>query len=168
MKASLNPAILQTKKNIYIDNVDIICLQLKTHSKKIIIGRIYRPPAHNINSDMKLFHQIMEVSNSFESVIFGDFNLPVTSWGNSLKSHMGHDLYDNLLESGLSQHVNKPTRGDNILDLIFSTNDGLVSNVSTDPEFSTIDHRIVSFNIDLEVYKDNISKELIFIYRRGN
>ena len=72
---------------------------------------------------------------------------------------MGHDFYNNLLESGLSQHVNKPTRGDNILDLVFSTNDDLVSNVNTDPEFSTSDYKIVSFNINLEVYKDNVSEE---------
>ena len=38
---------------------------------------------------------------------------------------MGHDLHNNLLDSALSQHVNKPMRGDNILDLIFSTNNGL-------------------------------------------
>ena len=63
---------------------------------------------------------------------------------------MGHALYNNLLESGLSQHVNKSTIGDNILDLVFSTNDGLVSNVNTGPEFSTSSHRIVSFNINLE------------------
>ena len=30
---------------------------------------------------------------------------------------MGHDVYNNFLERELSEHVNKPTRGDNILDL---------------------------------------------------
>ena len=81
---------------------------------------------------------------------------------------MGHDLYNNLLESGLSQHVNTPTRGDIILDLIFSTNDGLVSNVNTGPEFSTSGNKFVYFNINLEVYKENVSEELIFIHRIGN
>ena len=65
---------------------------------------------------------------------------------------MDHDLYNNLLESDLSQDVSKPTRSDNILDLVFSSNDGLVSNVNTGPEFSTSNHRIVFFNINLEVY----------------
>ena len=45
---------------------------------------------------------------------------------------MGHDLYNNLLESGLSQHINKATRVDNILNLIFSTNDGLVTNTESE------------------------------------
>ena len=51
---------------------------------------------------------------------------------------------------------------------LFSTNDGLVSNVNTSSEFSTSDHKIVSFNINLKVYKDNGSKELIFMYCKGN
>ena len=77
---------------------------------------------------------------------------------------MGHDLYHNFLESGLSQGVNKPMRDDNILDLIFSTNYRLVSNVNTCPEFSISDHKIVSFNVSLELYKESVSEELIFIY----
>ena len=71
---------------------------------------------------------------------------------------MSHDLYNHLLESGLSQHVSKSTRGDDILHFVFTTNDGLVSNVNTGPEFSTSHYRIVSFNINLEVYKDNVSE----------
>ena len=81
---------------------------------------------------------------------------------------MGHDLYNNLLESGLSQHVNKSTRVDNILDLMFSIYDGLVSNVNTGPKLSTIDHNFSSFNINLEVYKENVSEETIFVYHKGN
>ena len=61
------------------------------------------------------------------------------------------------------------TRGDNILDLIFSTNNSVVSKlINTGPEFSTNNQRVVSFNINLEVYKDNVSEEFIFIYRKGN
>ena len=81
---------------------------------------------------------------------------------------MDHDLHNNLLKSGFSQHVNKPMRSDNILDLIFSINDGLVSNVNTGPEFGTNDHIIVSFNINLKVYKGNVSEELAFIYQTDN
>ena len=73
-----------------------------------------------------------------------------------------------MFESGLNQHVSKAKRSDNILDLIFSTKDSVVGNVNTGPEFSTSDHKIVSFNINLELYKDNVSKELISVYRKGN
>ena len=83
---------------------------------------------------------------------------------------MGHNLYEHLLESGLSRHVDKPTRGDKILELVFSTNDSLalVSNVNRGPEISTSDHRAVSFDTNFEVYKENVSEKLIFIYGKGS
>ena len=77
---------------------------------------------------------------------------------------MGHDLYNNLLESVLSQHVNKPTRDDNILDLIFSTNDSLVSNIIQALNSAPATIELYLFYINLKVYKDNVSEELIFIY----
>lgn len=165
VKASLQPTFLDKKK---INNVDTIFLQLTIRSRKIIIGLIYRPPAQSANIDKDLYDQITEICNSSESVIFGDFNLPVNSWGNPISSHSGLDLYDNLLESALSQHVNKPTRDDNILDLIFSTNETLIGNVIVGPEFSTSDHKIVRFNIDLKVYEENLSDELVYVYSKGN
>ena len=111
---------------------------------------------------------MIEVSNAFDCVIFGDFNLPVSTWGDALTSHSSHDFYNKLLESALSQHVRKPTRGNNALDLIFSTNDNLVSDVNIGPEFSNSDHRIVAFHINFEVYKENDSEEKIFLYKKGN
>ena len=56
VKANLNLTVLQTKKT---DNVDDIFLQLKTHLKKIITRLIYRPSAHNITGDKKLYDQII-------------------------------------------------------------------------------------------------------------
>ena len=66
---------------------------------------------------------------------------------------MGHDLYNNLLESGLTQHVNKRTKSDNLQDLIFSTNDGIVNNVNMGPAFSPSNYKIVSFNMYLNFKK---------------
>ena len=165
VKASLQPTILEKEK---IFNVDTIFLRLKIRSKSMIIGLIYRPPGHNTPSDIKLYDQLTELCNTYDSIFFGDFNLPITSWGNPLNSHCCRELYNNLLESALSQHVHNPTRGNNILDLIFSTNDSLITDVNVGPEFSTSDHKIVSFNINLEVYKTNVSEEQVYMYKQGN
>ena len=79
---------------------------------------------------------------------------------------MGHDLYNNLLESGLSQHINKPTRDDNILDLTFSTNDSLVRNINTGPEFRTSDHKIVFFQSNPRgLQRKRERRAYIFIYQ---
>ena len=54
------------------------------------------------------------------------------------------------------------------MDLIFSTNDSLISNVIVGPEFSTSDHKIVKFDIDLAIYKENFREEIVYVYNKGN
>ena len=98
----------------------------------------------------------------------GDLNLPVTRWGDPLNSHTGRDLYKNLLESNLHQHVNHPTRENNILDLVLSTTENLVSEVNVGPIFSSSDHRLVTFNINIKAEKVKDSKEKVPDYRRAN
>ena len=85
VKASLHPTVIEKEKII---SVDKIFLQLIVRSRKIILGLVYRPPAHNPTADRKLYEQLTDISNSFDSVFIGDFNLPVTLWGNPLTSHM--------------------------------------------------------------------------------
>ena len=165
VKASLQPLMKEMPK---VDNVDSVTVQLKIRSKVFVINLIYRPPANNTASDKMIYEQIIETSDAFDCVIFGDFNLPVSTWGDPLSCHSGHEFYNNLLESALTQHVHKPTRGENALDLIFSTNDNLVSDVNIGPEFSTSDHRIVSFSINFEIFKESDSEEKIFLYNKGN
>ena len=63
----------------------------------------------------------------------GDFNLPVARWGDPYNSHPGRDLYTNLLESDLYQHIKNPTRENNILDIILATTDNLVSEFHSTP-----------------------------------
>ncbi len=55
-------------------------------------------------------------------------------------------------------------RDNNILDHIFSTNEALISNVIVGLEFSTSDHKIVKFDIDLKIYEKNSSEEMVCVY----
>ena len=165
VKSSLQETLVDKEK---IDNVDAIFLNLTVHARRLTIGIIYRPPSLSATVDKKLFDQIVGISNSSESIIFGDFNLPVPSWGSPISTHSGHNLYDSFLESNLSQLVETPTRGDNILDLIFSTNEALVNNVTVGSEFSTSDHKKVMFDINLQIYEKKYSEEMIYMYSRGD
>lgn len=51
----------------------------------------------------------------------GDFSLPVKGSGDTLNIHSGYNLYNNLLENAVNQHVKKTTREHDILDLVFTT-----------------------------------------------
>ena len=166
IKASLNPVLLSKPS---IPNVDAVFILLKNNSgKKLALILVYRPPAQSVQIDSDLFEQISEISDTHEAVIIGDFNLPVTKWGASLTSHHGHDLYNNLKESSLTQFVQRPTRKNHVLDLVFGTNEELVEKLQVGEEFCNSDHRAITFSINFMVNEANISKEKIPDFRNAN
>jgi hypothetical protein len=54
---------------------------------------------------------------------------------------------DLILDNYLFQHVSEPTREKNILDLVFTSEEGMVENVEIKEHFSTSDHNIVCWNL---------------------
>ena len=115
-----------------------------------------------------MYEQISDISIHNDAIIFGDFNLPVTVWGGTLNSHSGHELYSNILESSLYQHIHEPTRGETILDIVLSTNDNQINNVDIKPEFSTSDHKSVFFTIECNPGVHNNSYEKVPDFRRAD
>lgn len=152
-----------------IPNIDTLYLLLKDNlGKKIVIGLIYRPPAQNVHTDREIYEQISEICNTEDTVMMGDFNIPVPKWGEPVNLHTGHDLYTNLQESSLTQLVHSPTRNNNILDLVLTTNEDLVENLIVNDEFSNSDHRAITFNLSFTSKKYNISNEKIPDFRIAN
>ncbi len=98
----------------------------------------------------------------------GDFNLPVERWGETLRSHSGYELYNNILESELHQRVNSPTRDNNILDLVLCTCEDLVTDLKVGLEFSTSDHRLITFKVKMENKVFNRSNGKVCDFRRAD
>ena len=62
-----------------------------------------------------------------ECVIMGDFNLPHIDWSLQRPTPApGSKLLQFLADNGLSQHVQEPTRRNNILDLVITTEEALL------------------------------------------
>ena len=165
VKPPLHPQVI-TKPQI--SNADIKYVQILSGSEKLILALVYRPPAQNSNVDNDLYEQISDICNHNDAIIFGDFNLPVTVWGGTLNSHSGHELYSNILESSLYQHIYEPTRGESILDIVLSTNDSQINNVDIGSEFSTSDHKSVFFTIECNTGVHNNSYEKVPDFRRAD
>ena len=137
---------------------------------KVSIVVIYRPPnvpKDNFDRVIKWIRSVVdEVDNSYSVVIVGDFNFSYIDW-NSGKVNGGVPVYmqqsaENFLyllsDLFMTQYVSLPTRSNNILDLFFTNNPYLVTNVAvSDTELS--DHRMVdvilSIETEVRVYKSN-------------
>jgi hypothetical protein len=84
------------------------------------------------------------------SLIIGDLNCLDICWESGVVSDNIQKLfYDTVCDLGFVQIVNLPTRGANILDLIVCNNPLLVSSFNLLSPFSTSDHDVVVFNLNV-------------------
>ena len=77
------------------------------------IGLVYRSPNINKEDNTKIQNAIKEVSKG-ECIVIGDFNHGHIQW-KSLESTGGEDQQFIFL----IQHMLEPTRGENVLDIVY-------------------------------------------------
>ena len=101
-----------------------------------------------------------------ECIIMGDFNHGHIQW-NSLESTGIEDQQFLFLiqDSFLTQHVLEPTRGENVLDIVLSSQKELVDNVKIFEPLGNSDHNQIHFDIKVKsesknkkTYKRNFHK----------
>ena len=115
---------------------------------------VYRPPYYDQDavSYVKLLVDYLtnySTNSKYMHIIAGDFNLPLMNW-DSLTGP-DDDVYNTVssffVKNGYSQLVNFPTRGCNILDLVLTDTDMLVTNVTCDSPLGFSDHATVTFSV---------------------
>ena len=113
------------------------------------MGVVYRCPSISKDEDTSL-HRVITHASRGECLIMGDFNHPDIRW-NSLDSSNESAKFLLLVQNCfLTQHVLEPTRGDNVLDLILSSNKELVDNVTVVEPLGTSDHSQIHFNLTVK------------------
>ena len=70
----------------------------------------------------------------------GDFNYPNIEWNNLHTTRDGSDFLDLIMDNFLCQHVNFPTRENNILDLFISSDPNMVDNLQCVGKLGSSDH----------------------------
>ena len=86
----------------------------------------------------------------------GDFNHGQIQW-KSLQSTRGEDQQFLFLiqDSFLTQHVLEPTRGDNVLDIVLSSQKELVDNAKIHEPLGNSDHNQIHFDINIKSESKN-------------
>ena len=113
----------------------------------LTVGLVYRSPNMNTEEIDKIQNAIKEVSKR-DCIIMGDFNHGRIQW-KSLQSTGSEDQqFLNLVQdSFLIQHVLEPTRGENVLDIVLSSQKEFIDNVRICEPLGCSDHNQIYFII---------------------
>ena len=157
-------------------------LVVKVHQINTILIVIYRLPDTKLSEFMPVIRKVECLQQSLPTpspniVMMGDFNFPkhVMSWvsvdGVNVPNVAGHraaeDGSENCHERQqagqlcelanmlyLTQEVDLPTRGNELLDLIWSSNKDLVSSLIIEDYAEFTDHRIISATTTLQMKEE--------------
>ena len=85
----------------------------------------------------------ISIASKHQAVIKGDFNYPEINWEMLEANSMSQGFLDLTQDCFLIQHVSVPTRNNNILDLVMTTEANMVENTQVIEHFCNSDHNIV-------------------------
>src|SRR6218665_3378051 len=88
-------------------------------------------------------HKLLERANKETALIMGDFNYHI-DWENSEGEKEPYRIFLGFIETSfMQQHVMEPTRGKNMLDLVITSDENMIENVSVGEHFNTSAHQVV-------------------------
>ena len=121
----------------------------------LILINIYRPQACPAQKFIEPLNKIQAILHNLPPpmpniMLTGDLNLPLMNWesesvygGTAEMRLQATALLNFATDFCLSQHIDKPTRGNNILDLVMSNNDDLIHEYSVEKTVLS-DHNIIN------------------------
>ncbi len=138
------------------DLFESICVRCSSsvHSP-LYICCVYRPPHYHPNFQNFITFLSKLWSHKGRLVIVGDLNFPRLSW--STYTSMPHaypierEFMQLVVNYGISQFINFPTRRNNLLDVILSDDPNLVCNVCSSAPFGDANHPSDHLSVSFEV-----------------
>jgi hypothetical protein len=131
----------------------LLVLELPCATEAPLVCLLYRSPSCSVESFAECL-QFLSGYNQKVCILAGDLNLPDINWFSSTiergKQTPSNKLFlDFAVSSGFEQYVDKPTRKDNILDLVLCNKSGLVTDCEVSAPFSvSADHNSVLFELN--------------------
>lgn len=137
----------------------------------IQIGLFYKRPLATQQEKDSIFKSLRRHSTNNNCIILGDFNYPGINWTTVNSQSQDDQEFIKVIEDlYLTQQVQEPTRENNILDLIFTTDPDMISEIDILPPIGTSDHNTIKFNIaiDLEQKQQREEDHTRHDYRTAN
>ena len=130
------------ESSLMLDTEIVWAKLYNSNNKPIYLCSFYRPPDSNVYPITQLSEPLYKLcSNQVippTILLAGEFNLPGIQWvegcgqihsNPSYGLEVNHSLVDTINDDNLEQLVNEPTRGANILDLLFSSHPSFISSI---------------------------------------
>ena len=142
----------------------------------MLVGVIYRSPGSSEANNGKLNQTITEAVGLNHSHFFlmGEFNYPnIKCDSESTESNTVEDTFiENIRDNFLFQHITMPTRGrlgnkSNIVDLIFTSEEGMVEDVTYESPLGKSDHAVLVIN-NICYTETTTYTKLTFYYNQGD
>ena len=146
-------------------NIEYLCIYFK--NKDLLFITIYRPPTENHQNFYEVLKTIDEYISSLPTtpsiILTGDFNYPGIRWSNGLAINVPVGLNQNSSPNSLlsfasrhflTQKIDQPTREQNLLDLLFTSNDDIFSKIEVQKTPFLSDHNLIVANTTLSNPRD--------------
>ena len=155
-------------------------LVVKVKALNLLLACLYRPPDSTFESfkealsvSQKAIDEVTDNDTKVKDVLmFGDFNLPFISWPSGkiydknvtkkAKEKQQAELLVNFVENNfMENYINTATRGQNILDLVFSNNHHLVNKYTTTINNKFSDHNMLTVEMNFTYNKEKKSTKSV-------
>ena len=148
------------------------------HGKSVIIAVAYRPP--NRTDDDYTEALIKDISSARDQnkssyfLLGGDFNLPGIDWGSGrvtgrqVPKRVNEAFLNMQSDLALEQMVHFSTRGNNTLDLLFTSHPTIVDKCKALPAIGRGDHGTVLIDLTLAIFNQQINPRKILLWDRAD
>ena len=145
------------------------------NSSKLLVCSAYRPPSSSDDYLVNLCKHLEFIKNSHPNSAFwvaGDVNLPDINWqDNCIEGHQyslnTNNIFLEFLNiNGLSQMVNSPTRGSNILDVFVTNRPSLIESCTVIDGIS--DHEVVLTKSLIQAESCTTAGRHIYLWSKAN
>ena len=113
---------------------------------ELLVGTCYKSPVSDSLELKELYDAIAQGAKK-QVLIMGDFNFPHINWDTLESDSDGSQFRDLLLDNYLVQHVKEPTRNDNILDLVITSDVNMVDKMQVIEHLGNSDHNILLWKL---------------------
>jgi Reverse transcriptase (RNA-dependent DNA polymerase)/Endonuclease-reverse transcriptase len=150
VKKYLHSSLTVSRSYTGIGGIELVGCNITLPSDRLVVICAYVAPNAVTDTLDTLILDLMRLcSPGVRCVLVGDFNMPEIDWINVIIPSSGRSrlLYDFSVDAGLTQLITESTRLGNILDLVFTNDPLIISQLRVAPPLGSSDHESLIFVI---------------------